>query len=165
MGNLPRQRQDLEGPVINLFEAIAHRYTTNTNRGNKEDNKVPGTKFQFGDLRVNTSNCHILVEVESGGGVTNLVKYWYCLKEHKINKPIKLLHIYGISTEGDFSSYLDLWNFLSSKMKDSLGDLFTAEIDIYWKPKPSENLKEKLASGLGKFERIVREEFIVTNDE
>lgn len=33
-------------------------------------------QFQFGDLRVETSAATIVVEVESGGGVDNLVKYW-----------------------------------------------------------------------------------------
>ena len=33
-------------------------------------------QFQFGDLRIETSTATIVVEAESGGGVTNLAKYW-----------------------------------------------------------------------------------------
>lgn len=37
---------------------------------------VGNQRFQFGDLRIETPTTTILIEAESAGGVTNLVKYW-----------------------------------------------------------------------------------------
>jgi hypothetical protein len=68
--------------------------------------------FEFGDLRVETDDCHLIVEHEGAGGVTNLAKYWYCLQKNKILKPAHLFHIYHVAKGSDYQSHTDLWNFL-----------------------------------------------------
>lgn len=76
--------------------------------------------FQFGDLGVETQTHHVVVEVESAGGVTNLVKYWYSLEKQYISKPVVLFHIFRQSSKADYASHLKLWDFLWSKMKVAL---------------------------------------------
>src|SRR3954452_7303983 len=45
-----------------------------------------GQQFQFGDLRVETPTTTVVVEVESGGGIGNLAKYWPLLATGAIGK-------------------------------------------------------------------------------
>ncbi len=79
------------------------------------------TYFQFGDYRLEMEGFTLIVEVESSGGVTNLLKYWYCLAElaGQIKKPLVLLHVYIQSSAHDYESHLKLWDFLSAKMLKS----------------------------------------------
>jgi len=78
--------------------------------------------FQFGDLRVDLPAYHLVVEVESARGVTNLVKYWYCIEEGFITKSIKLLHLFAQGSENDYIRHLLPWNSLQAKMNNSLGE-------------------------------------------
>jgi hypothetical protein len=75
-----------------------------------------GQQFQFGDLRVELVDRSIVVE--TSGNLTNLVKYWPML-DHMI-KPFFLVHLYGISTEKDYISHRNLWEFLQIKMKSEV---------------------------------------------
>jgi len=155
MSNTGNARRNLEKPVIDLFEAVARQYPGDIKRGQSKENQVPGTQFQFGDLRVNAPSCYILIEVESAGGVTNLVKYWYCLEEHKISQPIRLLHIYSLVTDESWKSHLDLWRSLSGKMKAALGNMFVTTDEPY-----TYKTAEDLDGIVKDFDRILKEEFI-----
>lgn len=86
--------------------------------------------FQFGDLRVDTKTKHIIIEVDHGG-VTNLVKYWYCLDKALIKNPIILIQLYQKNTEGDYASHVELWKFLSKQMERALNGKFIAHVFTY----------------------------------
>lgn len=93
-----------------------------SNRINIKDNVY----YQYGDLRVELQDYTVIVEVESSGGVTNLVKYWECYKSKRITKPIKLLHLFRQKSRHDYESHIKLWHFLKDKMQTELGDQFEA---------------------------------------
>lgn len=103
--------------VLSLFENAAKECGHNDNflKGHTKVNSIAlGGKvgFEFGDLRVVTDECDVIVEHEGSGGVTNLVKYWYCLQNDKILKPAHLFHIYHVGKGSDFKSHTDLWSFV-----------------------------------------------------
>ena len=128
---MPKQITNYEKQVIDKFEEIAHKYNFDVLKGQGINNRIPlsgNTYFQFGDLRVETKTHHIIIEVESGGGVTNLAKYWYAIenKLQSIEKPIILMHIYKQSSKYDFGSHLELWDFLWEHMRKSLGNRMKA---------------------------------------
>lgn len=76
-------------------------------------------QFQFGDLRCDYLEDRIVVvEVESGGGTTNLVKYWP--QARRLNRPLLLLHGFGQGSANDYLSHLRLWDFLWGKMREDL---------------------------------------------
>ena len=56
----------------------------------------------------------MVVEVESGGGLTNLVKYWPLAAER--SKPLLLVHVFALQSDGDYLSHRLLWEFLYSRM-------------------------------------------------
>jgi hypothetical protein len=120
-------RQNLEEQALRSFEEVAHRYGYPVVRGQGGENRIAvrgNTYFQFGDLRVDTAKHHIVVEVESAGGLTNLVKYWYCLEDlpGSVKMPIALLHIFRQASAADYGSHLALWDFVSGKMTSVLGN-------------------------------------------
>lgn len=119
-------RQNLEAEAIARFReaAEARGYTCVTGQGRCNRMGVTGdhTDFQFGDLRVETPERILVVEAESAGGVTNLVKYWYCLSTNPPAKPIALFHIFRQSSLNDYASHLALWDFLADKTHESVGD-------------------------------------------
>jgi hypothetical protein len=120
-------RENLERQALERFEKIARNYKHSIFSGQGKDNRIPvsgNTYFQFGDLRVITKTHHIVIEVESAGGITNLVKYWYCLESQSrfVDKPIILLHVFRQSSEADYGSHLALWDFMWQKMESALGD-------------------------------------------
>jgi hypothetical protein len=75
---------------------------------------------------VDTKTRHIVIEAESAGGVTNLVKYWYCLKRGLITGPITLIHLFRQTSGQDYVAHLRLWDFLRDKMKSDLAGDFDA---------------------------------------
>jgi hypothetical protein len=46
----------------------------------------PAQQFQYGDLRIELAATTLVVEAESAGGVTNLVKYWPLLRSGTLAK-------------------------------------------------------------------------------
>jgi hypothetical protein len=60
----------------------------------------------------------VIVEVESGGGLTNLVKYWPLAEQTE--KPILLFHVFGQGSANDYVSHLHLWDFTWNKMSEQL---------------------------------------------
>jgi hypothetical protein len=77
-------------------------------------------QFQFGDLRVETPAATIVVEVESGGGVGNLVKYWPLLADKPLPKRLAILHVFQLHSEADYIAHRRLWQFLVERMRADL---------------------------------------------
>lgn len=160
MAEAEKVRRDLEKEALARFIEVASGYTDNFYTGQGDNNRIAkqGTKkqsyFQFGDLRVNTPNRHIIVEVESAGGATNLVKYWYCLENNCIHKPIYLLHIFAQVSEEDYLSHLNLWEFLKDKMQQALSNKFSAKKYTYRSLTELENIVRE-------FEQILQEDLRV----
>jgi hypothetical protein len=150
-----KKRQDLEKLALVRFKEVAYRYSPIVYDKQGDANRVAQlgrSYFQFGDLRVDTSQRHIIVEVESAGGVTNLVKYWYCLEERYITKPIHLLHIFAQASENDYIRHLYLWDSLAAKMSNDLSNMFTAKRYTY-------RSSTELEVVVGEFEGILKKEF------
>ncbi len=146
-------RSSHERQALEPFEEVLRRYRLQGFSKQRLDNRIvlrASGYFQFGDLRVNTETRHIIIEVDHGG-VTNLVKYWYCLKKGLIKNPIVLIHLYRKNTEGDYASHIELWEFLKKQMGRKLDDRFTAEIFTYH----PDRIRENLADAVNLFERLL----------
>ncbi len=151
-----KTRQDLEKLALVRFKEVASLYSTIVYDKQGARNRIAQigrSYFQFGDLRVEAPQRHIVVEVESAGGVTNLVKYWYCLEEGDIAKPMHLLHIFAQASENDYISHLHLWDSLSAKMSNALGTMFTAKRYTY-------RSSTELEVVVNEFEQILMKEFV-----
>lgn len=77
-------------------------------------------RFQFGDLRIEAPGATIVVEFESAGGVTNLVKYWPLLLRRSHPKRFVLAHVFRIVSANDYIAHRRLWEFLVERMRDDL---------------------------------------------
>lgn len=77
-------------------------------------------RFQFGDLRYQTERMRVVVEVESGGGLTNLVKYWPMLGAELSDKRFVLAHLFMVSSESDYIAHRKLWEYLVERMRRDL---------------------------------------------
>jgi hypothetical protein len=77
-------------------------------------------RFQFGDLRYEASESRVVVEVESGGGLTNLVKYWPMLGEELKDKRFVLVHLFMVSSEFDYIAHRRLWEYVVERMRSDL---------------------------------------------
>jgi hypothetical protein len=73
-------------------------------------------QFQFGDLRIELPRTTVLVEAESAGGVTNLVKYWPLLRSRASEKRLVLIHLFMLGSEGDYVAHRKLWSYLVDRM-------------------------------------------------
>jgi hypothetical protein len=147
-----QRRRDLERQALQQFKEIASRYSFPVYGGQGLSNRIAQrgrSYFQFGDLRVETPVRHVVIEVESTGGVTNLVKYWYCLQEGKIVKPLTLLHVFAQASTDDYASHLLLWDTLSSKMRAELAPRFVAARYTY-------RSLEDLGPIVNEFDRLLR---------
>ena len=127
MATLERtKRRDLEAECLEAFRHVlgelglrpdGHGYGS-ANRFDAGFAIVGQQRFQFGDLRVVKPDRIIVVEVESAGGMTNLVKYWPLAVSTDV--PILLLHAFGQSSANDYLSHLCLWDFVWEKMRAEL---------------------------------------------
>lgn len=123
------RKLSFEQEVIKKFEEIANRYDYTVFKGQLSTNRIQirgNVYFQFGDLRVETRTCYVVMETESAGGVTNLAKYWYCIENNLIKKPVILLHLFRKASKDDYESHLALWDFLWKEMSNALGDKIKA---------------------------------------
>jgi hypothetical protein len=77
-------------------------------------------QFQFGDLRYETKTSRVVVEVESGGGLTNLVKYWPMLGAELGDRRFALAHLFKVSSESDYIAHRRLWEYLIERMQRDL---------------------------------------------
>ena len=126
-------RQNTETLALAPFRALAEELGLTHISGQGGTNRLPirpNVYFQFGDLRVELPRCTIVVEVESGGGVTNLVKYWECFASQRLEKPIKLLHVFLQKSANDYEAHLVLWRFLAAQMAESLGSKWEAHCTV-----------------------------------
>lgn len=80
-------------------------------------------RFQFGDLRVELPQTTVVVEVESGRGIGNLVKYWPLLKSGVLEKKFLLIHVYQIASADDYITHRRLWEFVVERMRTDLACL------------------------------------------
>ncbi len=147
------KRKNLEQQALNQFEDIAKKHGYRIFKKQGLDNRIPvegNTFFQFGDLRVETKTHYIVIEVESAGGITNLVKFWYCIKKRPniVKKPIILMHIFYQGSSADYGSHLALWDFMWDQMKNAIGSSIKASRYTYC------DLKE-LGPIAGEFERYL----------
>lgn len=129
-----KKRRDLEKLALEKFRAIAGMYPFPTYTGQGAKNRFAwkgNSYFQFGDLRVDMPGRHIIIEVESAGGITNLVKYWYGGEAGEITKPMTLLHIFAQVSADDYASHLLLWDHVSDKMRAALGGRLTVSRYTY----------------------------------
>ena len=146
-------RVDLEKEALTQFAACARQHGFVPSGGQGRDNRVVMTGnnyLQFGDLRVETSTRHIVIEAESAGGVTNLVKYWYCLKRALIRRPMTLIHLFRQTSSQDYVAHLQLWDFLRDKMRSDLAGEFDAVRFQY-------RTQEDLLPALRHFESLLAE--------
>ncbi|NNJ12577.1 hypothetical protein EKD04_019815 [Chloroflexales bacterium ZM16-3] len=152
-------RNDYERLAIAQFAQIAITRGLKPVTRFRADNqlKLPdGQHFQFGDLRVTKGTCHVIVEVESAGGVTNLVKYWYILQKLRAEERVVLLHVFRQTSTGDYGSHMQLWDFLAARMRADLGDRFDAEQYTYRAPETTDT---SFAAALVAFERWLDQEY------
>jgi hypothetical protein len=77
-------------------------------------------RFQFGDLRYETNKVRVIVEVESGGGLTNLVKYWPMLGEELKDRRFVFAHLFMVSSEFDYIAHRRLWEYVVERMRGEL---------------------------------------------
>ena len=114
--------------IASLRAAIGDRVSVEPVSGMGKLNRVaPGAwelkvmqRFQFGDLRYETERTRLVVEVESGGGLTKLVKYWPMLGEELSDKKFVLAHLFMVSSEFDYIVHRRLWEFLVERMGSDL---------------------------------------------
>ncbi|MHA1223079.1 MAG: hypothetical protein ACTSP3_07460 [Candidatus Heimdallarchaeaceae archaeon] len=112
-----------EKESLNDFIEIAEKYNKRIFTGQLLKNRLTiegNLYYQFGDLRIEMNDFTILVETEGAGGVSNIVKYWYCFENKIIEKPIVLLHLYQQSSINDYGSHLLLWKFIWEKMQKEI---------------------------------------------
>jgi hypothetical protein len=137
----PVTRQKIEAELLRTFIEVVQRrgltHTMGQGANNQVPIKPPRVYFQFGDLRVELPSCTLLVEVESSGGVTNLVKYWEIIETCRVDKPVRLLHLYRQKSINDYEAHLVIWRFLSEKMKEALGSRFACALHVYKDGDPS----------------------------
>ena len=143
------KRKSIEKAIIDAFEDVAYSIRPDLfcYRGHKTNNRIappswnlrPLQQFQFGDFRVELNDKIVVVETESGGGLTNLVKYWPLLKD--LQKPLVLIHVFGVVSNNDLVSHRLLWNFLYNHMRENnfVGWLFT--YDQSGQSKPTEAIE------------------------
>lgn len=111
-----------------LREAIGDRASVEPISGTKALNRVaPETwklkviqQFQFGDLRYQNDAVRVIIEVESGGGLTNLVKYWPMLGAEQSDRRFVLAHLFRVTSESDYIAHRRLWEYLIERMRRDL---------------------------------------------
>jgi DNA-binding response OmpR family regulator len=121
--------------LAKLREALAGlpgvTYATGMGAGNRFPldgwRLVGSQQFQFGDLRIETATATIVVEAESGGGVTNLAKYWPYL-EARPKKRFVLAHLFQVLSANDYVSHMRLWEYLVERMRADL----EARVGVRW---------------------------------
>lgn len=148
-------RQKLEALAIEPFAVAAHDLGVPFLRGQNNGNRLPiadRVYFQFGDLRVEQPGGTVVIEVESSGGVTNLAKYWESIASQRLNKPVRLLHLFRQKSENDYASHLVVWRFLASRMEESLGSRFECKCMTYRDGSP-----ESLGPAVALFKQWLRE--------
>lgn len=153
-------RQDLEKVVTAVFSAAACRIKPELAecdfRRKAQNRMAPAAwglttlqQFQFGDLRIELEDRHVVVETESAGGTTNLDKYWPVVPE--IQKAVLLLHLFPGGSQNNLISHLKLWDFIYERIR---ADLACERFDA-WRFVYSSGDNDSLAPALRQFERCL----------
>ncbi|MCL2310119.1 MAG: hypothetical protein FWC42_07595 [Proteobacteria bacterium] len=148
-------RQKLEALALEPFVAAANDSDIPSLRGQGIKNRLPisgNVYFQFGDLRIEQPGATVVIEVESSVGVTNLAKYWESIASQRLNKPIRLLHLFRQTSENDYLAHMVVWRFLALRMKEALGNMFDGVCMTYRQGSP-----DSLEPVVSLFKRWLRE--------
>ncbi|MCL4426649.1 MAG: hypothetical protein M1553_14695 [Firmicutes bacterium] len=121
---LSHERRVIEELITGLGGLAGGQIHTGQSLENRFDvqgwNLSPHQRFQYGDLRVEHPAVRVVVEIESGGGVTNLVKYWPLLTEKRDPKHLLIVHVYRLSSKSDYIAHRRLWDYLIDRMREDL---------------------------------------------
>ena len=118
-----------EAIIVNRLRAQLTQFeNVLTVQGQNQQNRfdIPGwelqrhQQFQFGDLRIETPSRTVVVELESAGGLTNLVKYWPLLELQPPTKRLVLLHVFHLVSEEDYIAHRRLWSYTVERMREYL---------------------------------------------
>jgi hypothetical protein len=117
-----------EAELLQALQASVADLGVATERGQGAANKFavnrwelsPLQQFQYGDLRIELAATTLIVEAESAGGITNLVKYWPLLRSGTLTKRLVILHVYMLSSNADYIAHRKLWSFLVDRMTEDL---------------------------------------------
>jgi len=120
----PQPRKSYEAEAIQALSDLVGTTPTVPTSGMGLGNRIapaawglpPRQAFQFGDLRYVTDHCWVVVEFESAGGVTNLVKYWPMLDGELDERRFVLIHVMRIGSEQDYVAHRTLWHDLAHRM-------------------------------------------------
>jgi len=148
-------RQNTEALALVPFKALIEELGLTYDSGQGSTNRITikeNVYFQFGDLRVKLPRCTVVVEVESAGGVTNLAKYWESFASQRVEKPIKLLHVFLQKSANDYEAHLVVWRFLAAQMAQSLGSKWEAHCLV-----ARGTSDQELAASLALFRRWLQE--------
>ena len=96
---------DLNDNELSLWETLRpwlagkeENITCFAGQGNHNSLSCPQCQesFQFGDIRIETANRTIVIEIEdSDAGLINMLKYFYAFSCTKPAKPLVLFHLWG----------------------------------------------------------------------
>lgn len=128
------RRYSYEAKALEPFRKVVKQRGLSATGGQSAPNRIViqgNLYFQFGDLRVDLDGRHIVIEVESAGGVTNLAKYWYCLQSRLVPKKIDLLHLFLQSAPGDYGSHMAIWDLLTEEIVKRFPRNFSARRFTY----------------------------------
>lgn len=110
----------LAGALGSLLGVTVHRGLGANNRFVVDGWQLePHQAFQFGDFRLEAPGLDLVVETESGGGVTNLAKYWPLLAAKRPRRFV-LVHLFQVLSRSDYVSHLALWDWLVERMREDL---------------------------------------------
>ena len=120
-------RQNYETPALAPFEEVLVGLGMEAEgRGHGGNNRfdpgfglVGNQRYQYGDLRKDLLDRLVIVEVESGGGLSHLLQYWP-LTVQRTSPPILLLHVYRGSSKNDYRSATKLWDFTWERIRPLL---------------------------------------------
>ncbi len=151
-----RPRQAYETGALLPFRKVLRKHGLRWYSGQGAENCVNITGrvgFQFGDLRFSLGGCHLVVEAETVGGVTNLAKYWYCLREGLVDGKIFLFHVFWQETPDSYRSHLLVWDLLRAEIRKEFPGRFHAWRYGY----APDTVSRDLAEAAARFERLLRQ--------
>ena len=128
-----------------------------TYKGNASDNRfcpkdwglTGKMRFQYGDFRVEMADRTLVVEIETAGNVSNLVKFWPLLTSDSLAKPLLLIHVFWTGSKSDYQSHILLWRFVRERMRQSAPDVFNGWL-LNYRGKATDSALR------GRFERCLR---------
>ncbi len=150
----PRQAYEARAllPFCNVLRKHGLRWHSGQGVGNCV-NIAGRVGFQFGDLRFSLGGHHLVVEAETVGGVTNLAKYWYCLRKGLVDGKIFLFHVFWQDTPDSYRSHLLVWDLLRAEIRKEFPGRFQAWRYGY----APDTVARDLAEAAARFGRLLRQ--------